>query len=187
MAVKIRLARHGKKNYAFYHIVVADGRAPRDGKFIEKIGTYNPNTNPASITLEFEKALGWLNKGAQPTDTVRTILSNEGVLVMKHLEGGVRKGAFTDEVAKERFAAWKTAKTAKVDTAIKSLDSAKSKEAAARLERESQIKAAKAEVVAAKKAVIEAAKKAAEAEAAAQTAAEEPATEPAAAAEVAAE
>lgn len=182
MAVKIRLARHGKKNYAFYHIVVADGRSPRDGKFIEKIGTYNPNTNPASITLEFEKALGWLNKGAQPTDTVNTILSNEGVLMMKHLEGGVKKGAFTEEVAKERFAAWKTAKVAKVDSAIKTLDSAKSKEAAARLERETQIKTAKAEEVAAKKAAVEAAKKAAEVEATAVETVEEaaPAVETAA-------
>ena len=85
MPVKIRLARHGKKGYAFYHIVVADSRAPRDGKFIEKIGTYNPNTNPASIELNFDKALAWLNNGAQPTDTARAILSYKGVLMKKHL------------------------------------------------------------------------------------------------------
>ena len=93
MPVKIRLGRHGKKGYAFYHIVVADSRAPRDGKFIEKIGTYNPNTNPATIDLNFEKALDWLQKGAQPTDTCRAILSEKGVLYRKHLLGGVAKGA----------------------------------------------------------------------------------------------
>ena len=89
MATKIRLQRHGRKNYAFYPIVIADSRAPRDGKFIERIGSYNPNTNPATITLNFERALYWVNCGAQPTDTVRSILSNEGVLLMKHLQGGV--------------------------------------------------------------------------------------------------
>ena len=92
MAVKIRLARHGKKGYAFYHIVAADSRAPRDGKFIEKLGTYNPNTNPATIDLKFDRALDWLLKGAQPTDTCRAILSYKGVLYKKHLLGGVAKG-----------------------------------------------------------------------------------------------
>ena len=96
MAVKIRLARHGKKGYAFYHIVAADSRAPRDGRFIEKLGTYNPNTNPATIDLDFEKALGWLQKGAQPTDTCRAILSYKGVLYKKHLLGGIAKGAFSE-------------------------------------------------------------------------------------------
>ena len=91
MAVKIRLARHGKKGFAFYHIVAADSRAPRDGKFIEKLGTYNPNTNPATIDLNFEKALDWLLKGAQPTDTCRAILSYKGVMYKKHLLGGVAK------------------------------------------------------------------------------------------------
>ena len=90
MATKIRLQRHGRKNYAFYPIVIADSRAPRDGRFIERIGSYNPNTNPATITLNFERALYWVNVGAQPTDTVRTILSNEGVLLMNHLSGGVK-------------------------------------------------------------------------------------------------
>ncbi len=107
MATKIRLQRHGRKNYAFYPIVIADSRAPRDGKFIERIGSYNPNTNPATITLNFERALYWVNVGAQPTDTVRTILSNEGVLLMKHLQGGVRKGAFDEAEAQRRFEAWK--------------------------------------------------------------------------------
>ena len=103
MAVKIRLARHGKKGFAFYHIVAADSRAPRDGKFIEKLGTYNPNTNPATIDLNFEKALDWLLKGAQPTDTCRAILSYKGVLYKKHLLGGVTKGAFSESDAEARF------------------------------------------------------------------------------------
>ena len=101
MAVKIRLQRHGKKNFAFFHIVVADTRAPRDGRFIEQIGSYNPNTNPATIVLNSERALYWLNNGAQPTDTCRRILSYEGVLLMKHLQGGIKKGAITEEVAKQ--------------------------------------------------------------------------------------
>ena len=96
MATKIRLQRHGRKSYAFYSIVIADVRAPRDGKFIEKIGTYNPNTNPATVDLKFDRALYWVETGAQPTDTVRNILKGEGVYMMKHLRGGVKKGAFTD-------------------------------------------------------------------------------------------
>ena len=103
MATKIRLQRFGHKDYAFYQIVIADSRAPRDGKFIERIGSYNPNTNPATINLNFERALYWLTTGAQPTDTVRNILSKEGVLMKKHLLGGVKKGAFTEEVAEQRF------------------------------------------------------------------------------------
>ncbi len=106
MATKIRLQRHGRKNYAFYPIVIANSRAPRDGRFIERIGSYNPNTNPATITLNFERALYWVNVGAQPTDTVRSILSKEGVLLMKHLQGGIKKGAFdaakAEEVAKKK-------------------------------------------------------------------------------------
>ena len=106
MAVKIRLSRHGKKNYAFFHIVVADSRAPRDGRFIEQIGTYNPNTNPATITLDSDRALVWLNYGAQPTDTCRRILSYKGVMLRKHLQGGVKKGALTQEQADAKFNAW---------------------------------------------------------------------------------
>ena len=106
MPVKIRLARRGKKGYPFYHIVVADSRAPRDGKFIENIGSYNPNTNPATITLNFDQALAWLQKGAQPTDTCRAILSYKGVMYKKHLLGGVSKGAFIAVVADARFAQW---------------------------------------------------------------------------------
>jgi small subunit ribosomal protein S16 len=114
MATKIRLQRFGKKGKPFYHLVVADSRAPRDGKFIERIGSYNPNTNPATIDLNFDKALSWVNKGAQPTDTCRAILSYKGVLYKKHLEGGVRKGALTQEQADAKFAAWLTSKDAQI-------------------------------------------------------------------------
>ncbi len=113
MATKIRLARHGRKDYAYYHIVVADSRSPRDGKFIERIGSYNPNTNPATVDLNFERALYWVNVGAQPTDTARNILSGEGVLLMKHLQGGVKKGAFDEAAAQKKFDAWKAEKDAK--------------------------------------------------------------------------
>lgn len=172
MATKIRLQRHGRKNYAFYPIVIADSRAPRDGKYIERIGSYNPNTNPATITLNFERALYWVNAGAQPTDTVRTILSNEGVLLMKHLQGGVRKGAFDEAEAERRFAAWKAKKQAQVD-ALKA-DMADKRQIAEkqRLEAEEAANKAKAEAVAKKKAEIAAAK--AEAEAAAAPAEEAP-------------
>ena len=110
MATKIRLQRGGRKSYAFYSIVIADARAPRDGKFTEKIGTYNPNTNPATVNLNFERALYWVETGAQPTDTVRNILSAEGVYLMKHLRGGVKKGAFDEAAAQKKFDAWKADK-----------------------------------------------------------------------------
>ena len=178
MATKIRLQRHGRKDYAFYPIVIADSRAPRDGKFIERIGSYNPNTNPATITLNFERALYWVNVGAQPTDTVRTILSNEGVLLMKHLQGGVKKGAFDEAEAQRRFEAWKNKKQAAVDAVKSSLSDKKAQDAKARLADEQAKNKAKAEVVAKKKAELAAAK--AEAEAAANAEAEAPATEEAA-------
>ena len=114
MPAKIRLQRHGRKRYAYYHIVIADSRAPRDGSNIERIGSYNPNTNPATIELDFDKAIDWLSKGAQPTDTVRAILSYKGVMFKKHLLGGVAKGAFTAEVADTRFEAWVAEKANKV-------------------------------------------------------------------------
>ena len=120
MATKIRLARHGHKDYAYYHIVVADSRAPRDGKIIERLGSYNPNTNPATIQLNFERALYWVGVGAQPTDTARHLLSVEGVLLMKHLQGGVAKGAFSAEEAQKRFDAWKAQQQAKADKVCKS-------------------------------------------------------------------
>ncbi len=170
MATKIRLQRHGRKNYAFYPIVIADSRAPRDGKFIERIGSYNPNTNPATITLNFERALYWVNVGAQPTDTVRTILSNEGVMLMKHLQGGVKKGAFDEAEAQRRFDAWKANKQKSIDSIKSSMASNKELAAKQRLEEEKAKNQAKAELVAKKKAEIAAAK--AEAEAAANAEAE---------------
>ena len=175
MATKIRLQRHGRKNYAFYPIVIADSRAPRDGRFIERRGSYNPNTNPATITLNFERALYWVNVGAQPTDTVRSILSNEGVLLMKHLQGGVKKGAFDEAEAQKRFDAWKAKKQQAVDNLKTTMASKKELAAKERLEAEKAKNAAKAEEVAKKKAEIAAAKAAEEAAAAAP--AEEAATE----------
>ena len=147
MPVKIRLARHGKKHSAFYHIVVADGRAPRDGSFIEKIGTYNPNTNPATIDIDAEKALSWLNKGAQPTDTTRAILSYRGILYRQHLQRGVTMGKLTQEQADANFEAWKAQKDGKIttkqaDIATKNRDMAK-----ANLALELKAKDAKAEAV----------------------------------------
>ena len=115
MATRIRLSRHGRKKRAFYHIVVADTRSPRDGKFIQKIGTYNPNTNPATINLDFNTAVEWLLKGAQPTDTVRAILSYKGVMMKKHLLAGVAKGAFDQEEAEKRFENWKENKEQKIE------------------------------------------------------------------------
>ena len=168
MATKIRLQRHGRKNYAFYPIVIADSRAPRDGRFIERIGSSNPNTNPATITLNFERALYWVNVGAQPTDTVRSILSNEGVLLMKHLQGGVKKGAFDEAEAQRRFEAWKAGKQKSIDALKASMADKKELAAKERLEAEKAKNAAKAEEVAKKKAEIAAAK--AEAEAAAKAA-----------------
>ena len=113
MPTKIRLSRHGKAHKAFYHIVVADGRAPRDGKFIEKIGTYNPISNPAEIVLDFDRALDWIQKGAQPTDTARAILSAKGVLYKNHLLKGVAKGAFSETEAEAKFQKWLSEKEAK--------------------------------------------------------------------------
>ena len=169
MATKIRLQRHGRKGYAFYSIVIADVRAPRDGKFTEKIGTYNPNTNPATVDLKFDRALYWVEVGAQPTDTVRNILSKEGVYMMKHLRGGVKKGAFDEATAQAKF------------DKQKGLDALKAKEAAdkkaaaeARLAAEKKTNEEIAKKVAEKKAAAAAAK--AEAEAA-ENAADAPAEE----------
>ena len=170
MATKIRLQRHGRKGYPFYPIVIADSRAPRDGKFIERIGSYNPNTNPATISLDFERALYWVNVGAQPTDTVRSILSKEGVLLMKHLQGGVKKGAFSEEEATRRFEAWKKQKEAALEAAKAKLADDKKSKAQARLEAEAAKNKAKAEEVAKKKAELAAAAAAAQAEANAETA-----------------
>jgi small subunit ribosomal protein S16 len=116
MAVKLRLQRHGKKGKPFFHIVAADSRSPRDGKFIERIGSYNPNTNPATIQLDNSKAIEWLNNGAQPTDTVRAMLSYTGVMYRQHLAKGVAKGAFSQEEADKRFDTWMTEKTGKIES-----------------------------------------------------------------------
>ncbi len=127
MATKIRLQRHGKKDYAFFHIVVADSRAPRDGRFIEKLGYYNPNTDPATIELNLERALYWLNTGAQPTDTARRILSYKGVLLKRHLLRGVKKNALTEEEAEKKFQEWLNQKLSKIETKKQKI--AKEKEA----------------------------------------------------------
>ncbi len=148
MPVKIRLARHGRKRYAYYHIVVADSRAPRDGKYIERIGSYNPNTNPATIDLNFDKALTWLGKGAQPTDTTRAILSYKGVLMKKHLLDGVKKGAFDEAEAERRFQKWMEDKEAKIQAKKDQLSSETEKERKARLEEEAKINAERAEKLA---------------------------------------
>lgn len=181
MPVKIRLARHGKKGYAFYHIVVADSRAPRDGKFIEKIGTYNPNTNPATIDLDFDKALDWLNKGAQPTDTARAILSYKGVLYKKHLQGGVAKGAFDEAAADTKFENWMSEKASKISSKTQKLASDKTSADKARHADEIKAKEAKAKAIEAKKAEAVAAETPAEeTEAAVEETVEAPATEEAA-------
>jgi len=152
MAVKIRLARHGKKKSPFYHIVVADGRAPRDGRFIEKIGTYNPITNPATIVLNFDKALDWLHKGAQPTETARAILSYEGVLMKKHLLDGVKKGAFDEATAEAKFKTWKDEQYARISDKKSNISKDKEKKSLAQLEAEAKIKDARAEAIAKKRA-----------------------------------
>ncbi|MFW9597111.1 MAG: 30S ribosomal protein S16 [Paludibacter sp.] len=164
MPAKIRLQRHGRKGYAYYHIVIADSRAPRDGKFIERIGSYNPNTNPATVDLKFERALYWMQVGAQPTDTTRNILSAEGVLMKKHLLEGVKKGAFDADEAEKRFEAWKLTKDSKVSKTKEQLAAEKAAAAKARLAAEVEVNKAKAAEVAKKKA--EAIAAAAEAEAA---------------------
>lgn len=184
MSTKIRLARHGRKGSPFYHVVIADSRAPRDGKYIEKVGTYNPNTNPATIDLNFDRALYWLQCGAQPTDTAKRILSYKGVMLKKHLLEGVKKGAFDAAAAEAKFEAWMKEKDAKVQAKITKLAQEGDAAAKARLEAEAKVRAAKEEIVAKKKAELEAAaaaKKAEEEAAAAPAVAEEEvATEPAA-------
>lgn len=144
MPVKIRLQRHGKKGKPFYHIVVADSRAKRDGRFIEKLGTYNPNTNPATIELNVDGSVKWLNNGAQPTDTARAILSYKGVMLKKHLLGGVAKGAFDEAEAEKRFQAWLEQKEGKVQAKKDGLTKAEEDAKAARLAEETKIKEARA-------------------------------------------
>src|ERR1700744_1191793 len=150
MATKIRLQRHGKKGKPFYYIVVADARAPRDGRFIERLGSYNPNTNPATIDINFDKTLDWVNNGAQPTDTCRAILSYKGVLYKKHLEGGVKKGALTDEQAEAKFTAWLEQKDGKITGKKENLGKAKDDARKAALAAEAKKKEDKAAAIAAK-------------------------------------
>ena len=171
MAVKIRLQRHGKKNFAFFHIVVEDTRARSDGRYIEQIGYYNPNTNPATIVLNFERALAWVKVGAEPTLTARRILSYEGVLLRHHLDGGVAKGALTQAEADKKWNDWKAQRDAKIEAKKTSLkNSAIEAKKAAKAE-ETKVNEARAEALA-KKAAELAAKQAAEA-AAAEAPAEE--------------
>ena len=166
MPARIRLQRHGKKNQPFYHIVVADGRAPRDGKFIEKLGTYNPLTNPATIDLNFDRAVEWVRNGAQPSDTARRILSYKGVLLRRHLQIGVEKGAISQEQADVRFNEWMQAKEAKINSKRSDIENDARNTRKARLEAEKKANEQKAAAVAAKR------QAAAEAEAAAKAAAE---------------
>ena len=170
MSVKIRLARKGRKKQAFYHIVVADSRSPRDGRFIEKIGVYNPITDPATIDINFEKALGWLQNGAQPTETCKAILSYKGVLMKKHLLEGVKKGAFDEEEADRRFNEWLKGKEDKIEAKKSGLEKKSEETRKQRLEAEKAIKEARAaeyaKKIAAQAAEAEAAAKAAAAEAA---------------------
>ncbi len=181
MPAKIRLQRGGKKGRPFYHIVIADGRAPRDGKFIERIGTYNPITKPAEIVLDFDKAVTWLNNGAQPTDTVRAILSYKGVLYKNHLLKGVKKGALTEEQAEAKFQTWLKEKEAKIESGINANEQAAKAEAKARLDAEKKVNEERAAELAKKQAeAMEGeATEAAEAteEAAEETAEETPAAE----------
>lgn len=150
MAVKIRLARRGRKKKAIYDIVVADARAPRDGRFIEKIGSYNPNSNPAFVELQPAKAVEWLLNGAQPTDTARSILHHEGVMLLKHLQVGVIKGAITQDVADARFAEWKEQKANKLSTAADSLSKKLNAEKEAKLDAERKVNQARLESIAKK-------------------------------------
>jgi small subunit ribosomal protein S16 len=163
MPAKIRLQRHGRKRYAYYHIVIADSRTPRDGSNIERIGSYNPNTNPATIELDFDKALTWLSNGAQPTDTVRAILSYKGVMYKKHLLGGVAKGAFTAEEAETKFEAWVAEKAGKIQAKKDGLIVSSESSRKDQLEIESKKNAARLNAIAKRNAEVAAAAKAASA------------------------
>jgi len=152
MPVKIRLQRHGKKNKPFYWIVAADSRAKRDGRFLEKIGTYNPNTNPATVELDVDGAVKWLQNGAQPTDTAKTLLSYKGALLKNHLAGGVKKGALTEEQAEAKFNAWLEEKAAKISGKSEGLAKAEADAKAKALEAEKAVNEAR---IAAKAPVVE--------------------------------
>ena len=160
MSVKIRLQRHGKKGKPFYWVVAADARAKRDGKFLEKLGTYNPNTNPATIDLNVDAAAKWLFNGAQPTDTARAILSYKGALLKHHLNGGVRKGALTQEQADAKFAAWVEEKANKVGAKVSGLADNKAAVKAAALNAEKEVNAKRIAAAQEAKAAAEAAEEA---------------------------
>ncbi|MBX7206097.1 MAG: 30S ribosomal protein S16 [Bacteroidia bacterium] len=177
MSVKIRLQRFGRKQSAYYHIVVADGRSPRDGKFIERIGDYNPNTNPATINLEFNKAVQWLENGAQPTDTCRAILSYKGVMYKHHLNRGVAKGALTAELAETKLNKWLEEKNAKITAKADSLLSSADKKKKAALEAEAKVNEERTKKLAAKQSALAAEVAAAETAAEETPAAEETAAE----------
>ena len=178
MAVKIRLQRHGKKNFAFFHIVVADSRSPRDGRYIEQLGTYNPNTNPATIVLNSERALAWIKVGAEPTLTARRILSYEGVLLRHHLDGGVAKGALTQSEADKKWNDWKAQRDAKIEAKKTALKNSAVEARKAAKEAEVKVNEARAEALAKKAAELAAKQQEAEAEASAdEAAAEAPAAE----------
>ena len=175
MATRIRLQRRGKKNQPFYHLVIADGRAPRDGRFIEDLGTYNPLTNPATLNINFDRALYWLEAGATPSETARAILKREGVYMMKHLRGGVAKGAFSESQAQQKFDAWKMEKDSKLKSIVLEEANKAREIKKERLAAETKVKEARAEAIA-KKAAELAAKQAevvAEEAAPAEEAAEE--------------
>jgi small subunit ribosomal protein S16 len=150
MAVKIRLARKGRKKLAYYHVVVADSRSPRDGRYIEKIGLYNPITDPATIELDFNKALDWLQNGAQPTDTCRAILSYKGVLLKKHLLEGVKKGAFDEAEGERRFNDWIKQNEEKIESKKSNLEKAQDDDKKSRIEEEKKINDARAAALARK-------------------------------------
>ena len=183
MPVKIRLQRHGKKGKPFYWVVAADARAKRDGRYLEKIGTYNPNTNPATVNINVDSAIKWLENGAQPTDTARTLLSYRGVMLKHHLNGGVRKGALKQEEADAKFDAWVVDKEAKIQAKVEGLSKAEADERAKALAAEKEVNEKR---IADAKAVEEeaiAAEAAANAEAAAEEATEDTTTEDAPVAE----
>ena len=156
MPVRIRLQRHGKKGKPFYWIVAADSRSKRDGRYLEKLGTYNPNTNPASVDVDVDGAIKWLENGAQPSDTARTLLSYRGVMIKHHLNGGVKKGAFTQEDADKKFAAWLEEKSSKIQSKIDGLDKDKAESLAKRLELEKAINQKRIDDLAAKPEIEEA-------------------------------
>jgi small subunit ribosomal protein S16 len=189
MAVKIRLARRGRKKRAVYDVVIADARSPRDGRFIEKIGVYNPNTDPAHVDINDDRAFHWVMNGAQPTDTVRAMLSYRGILMKKHLQIGVIKGAITQEQADEKLEAWKEQKEQQIASRIEGIEKKNTEEARKRKEAESKVRAAREEAIRArqKKEEEAAAAEAAEAAGEQEESATEEATETAAEAEAPAE